>query len=315
MPERSRPVVVLMAVHNGAAFLKDAIESILEQSYGDFSFLVVDDASTDRSREIISSYRDDRIRLLALPRNVGQTAALNIGLRQISSRWVARMDADDFSAPTRLEEQMRTVGRHPGIGCIGTGIWEFREAPSQREAIILMPETHDRIQRAALLGSAMIHGSILVNRDALLEINGYNERYRYASDRDLFLRLLWRIRAMNIPAPLLGIRRHGNQDSFSLAAATEYVEVFSSFLCGNGFSAEEQGILRESLTYSHLFRGRCFWRSGDYFSWAEGIGKAFGICPRVCLRSLAGTVGRRLLPKGWLTRRQASHLGRKYEWS
>ena len=99
-------LTVLMTVYNGSPFLRTAIDSILNQTYADFCFLIVDDASTDDSREIVRSYKDPRIQLVCLEHNVGQTAALNIGLRQATTPWIARMDADDYSGPTRFEEQM-----------------------------------------------------------------------------------------------------------------------------------------------------------------------------------------------------------------
>ena len=79
-------LTVLMAVYNGSAYLRTAMDSILQQTYSDFQFLIVDDASTDDTREIIRSYEDSRIQLICLEQNVGQTASLNIGLRQASTR-------------------------------------------------------------------------------------------------------------------------------------------------------------------------------------------------------------------------------------
>ena len=206
------PITVLMAVRNGELFLRTAIGSILKQTYPHFHFLIVDDASTDQTREVVRSYQDPRVELLSLERNVGQTAALNIGLRHATSPWIARMDADDFSAPTRLAEQMALLEEDRSLQCVGTGIWEFLEDPTEKIAVVFRPEGYEQIRRASLLGSGMIHGSILVGRAALLEIGGYDERYRYASDRDLFVRLFSRYKARNIPKLLLGVRRHENQE-------------------------------------------------------------------------------------------------------
>src|SRR5438874_10353759 len=143
-------LTVLMAVRNGEPFLNLAIDSILRQTYGDFRFLIIDDASTDRTRELVRSYSDKRIEMLCLEKNVGQTAALSIGVQRLSTPWFARMDADDYSAPTRLEEQMRALTRDPGIGCIGTFAWVFQNDPAAAESIISRPENHDDIKRALL---------------------------------------------------------------------------------------------------------------------------------------------------------------------
>ena len=313
MNGRPPSVTVLMAVRNGERFIRTALESVLNQTYGDFLFRIVDDASTDGTREVIRSIRDERVELTSLEKNVGQTAALNIGLKRSESPWIARMDADDWSAATRLEEQRAALQEDPSLACVGTGVWEFREDPQKRGAVILRPERHADIQRASLLGSGMIHGSILVSRRALLDIGGYDERYRYASDRDLFIRLFSRYRARNIPKPLLGIRRHAGQDSFSLAAADEYIQLFSRFLLLDGFAPNDKQTLRESLAYSHLFRASCLRRRGDFI---EGYGewrRALRTSPKVVARYLLGRVGAFLIPDVLRSRWSERRLGVRYE--
>lgn len=289
-------LTVLMAVHNGARFLRVSMESILGQTYRNFRFLIVDDASTDETVSVVHSYPDPRIELVHLPHNVGQTAALNVGLRHASTPWVARMDADDYSAPIRLEKQMHALEEVPSLSCIGTGVWEFREDPAVVEVVKMRPAQHSQIRRAALHGSGMIHGAIVVNRQALLQIGAYDERYRYASDRDLFLRLLNRYRAMNLQEPLLGIRRHPAQDSFSERAADEYIDIFARLLSADGLSAEDRAIVRGSLAYSHLFRASCHWRGRQYDSWWRDQLSAFRISSRSCFRSWLGSCGLSLLP-------------------
>ncbi len=290
-------VTVLMAVHNGDRFIRTAIESILSQTYGDFLFRIIDDASTDGTLDVIRSYRDERIELVSLDKNVGQTAALNTGLRQSASPWIARMDADDFSDSRRLEVQIECLKRQPDVRCVGTAAWEFREDPQRREAVRFRPARHEEIWQAALHGSGMIHGSILVSREALLAVGGYDERYRYAADRELFIRLFPRYRATNLQEPLLGIRRHEQQDSFSLGAANEYIQIFQRHLASRGYPPMERTILRRSLAYSHLFRAGCSDRAGHIRkAWADRL-QALGIAPETCARSLVGAI----LPQQWVT--------------
>lgn len=290
-------LTVLMAVHNGSAFLRTAIESILNQTYRQFRFLVIDDASTDDTRQIIHSYDDPRIEVVCLDRNIGQTAALNVGVRHASTPWIARMDADDYSAPVRLEDQMGALAEDPGLSCVGTGIWEFRDDPSIVDAVILRPQHYTGIKRAALCGSGMIHGSIVISRNVLLDIGGYDERYRYAADRDMFIRLLSRYRAMNIPKPLVGIRRHPSQDSFSKRAADEYIDVFARLLTNDAYSAEEIGVLRASLAYSYLVRAGCSWKQGQYGEWGHDLVRAFRLSPRTYVRRVLGVASEYVLPK------------------
>lgn len=291
------PLTVVMAVYNDAGFLPTAIESILQQTYGDFHFLIVDDCSTDETPNVLAAYRDSRIEVMRLAKNVGQTAALNAGVRHAASPWIARMDADDYSAPGRFAHQMEALEKDPSLGCVGTGIWEFKEDPRVVDGVKFRPEAHEAIRRAALHGSGMIHGSIVVRREALLEIGGYDERYRYAADRDLFIRLLSRCRAKNLQQPLLGVRRTGDQDSFSLTAADEYIAIFSRLLAEpNGFSAEEIGIVRKSLAWSYLFRSRAYRQSHDFARWLQDQGRAWRTSPVCTIRNAANGASNRLLP-------------------
>jgi len=284
------PVTVLMAVYNGSRYLKTAMDSILNQTFRDFRFLIVDDASTDDTRSLIRSYQDRRITLLCLERNIGQTAALNAGLKHVETPWIARMDADDFSAPTRLEEQWRALGADPSLGCIGTFGWWFREDPHRAEGVIPRPLEDQAIKRQMLRGTPMIHGTLMVSREALTAIGGYNERYRYSQDRDLFNRLLTRFRGANIPKPLLGIRHHEGQGSFCVQAAEESVEIFSAMIQNPRYTPKEKRILRESLASSYLFRGSCFRAAGKRDQWWRDLGRAWRLSPAATVRTLSGSV-------------------------
>ncbi|MBI4354507.1 MAG: glycosyltransferase, partial [Candidatus Omnitrophica bacterium] len=228
------PVTILMAVHNGAPYLRMALESLLAQTMPQFRLLIVDDASTDTTREVILSFHDPRIELLRVERNVGQTAALNLGLRQTSTPWIARMDADDYAAPQRLEAQLRAVHDEPTLDCVGTCAWVFRDYPDQIEDVIDKPADDAAIKRQLLRVVPMIHGTLLVRRQLLLGVGGYDERYRYSADWDLYMRLLPRCRAANIPRRLMGLRRHPRQGSFTRTSVEENLEIFSRVLSRRG---------------------------------------------------------------------------------
>ena len=101
MPE----ITALMSVYNGEEFIAETIESILNQTYPDFEFVIVNDGSTDRTKEIIESFKDDRIKLFNLDGNRGVGPALNYGLSKVKNKYVVKVDADDISVPTRFEEQ------------------------------------------------------------------------------------------------------------------------------------------------------------------------------------------------------------------
>ena len=245
-----------MTVYNAGPYLATAIDSMLGQTYSGFRFLIIDDASTDNTREIVKSYKDERIQLICLDQNVGQTAALNIGLRQASTRWIARMDADDYSAPNRLEEQIKALAEDNTLSCVGTFAWLFHDDPQVVERMITPPVEFAGIKRAALSELPLIHGSIVVDRKALLDLGGYDERYRYAADTELFDRLFAKYRAANVPKPLLGLRRHDDQGTRTKAIVDEGIDIMARRLLSTDYSAEEAAIVRGVLSRSYVLRAR-----------------------------------------------------------
>src|SRR5688572_29034662 len=113
-------ITVLMPVYNAASFLREAIESILQQTFRDFEFLIIDDGSTDESIAIVQAYKDPRIRFLQNDANVGIAATLNRGIEMASCELIARMDADDISYPTRLQKQYDYMTLNPMCALLST---------------------------------------------------------------------------------------------------------------------------------------------------------------------------------------------------
>jgi len=276
-------LTVLMTVYNGAEFLRPAMESILEQTYRDFMFLIVDDASTDNSMEIVRSYEDDRIEILCLEENVGQSAALNIGLRHSSSKWIARMDADDYSAPTRLEEQMQVLDADGSIGVLGTHAWVFYENPESYDGEIVTPLDHAQIKHDLLSGSPLIHSSFIADRAALLEIGGYTENYRYAADVDLYDRLMERCKTANLPSKLYGVRVHPGQGVHRPAAVNEIIEIFQRRLASDRYSAPDRAILRSGLARRQIILSRKLGGRGSLIAMARNLWLAWQAAPRTFL--------------------------------
>lgn len=154
-------VTVLMPVYNAAPFLREAIDSILSQTFTDFEFLIIDDGSTDDSTEIIGAYRDHRIRLVRNEQNLKLPATLNRGLELAQGKYIARMDADDISLPERLAKQVSFLDAHPTIGLCGTWAQAFGDAQFQ----IIHPTDSERIRAKLLFDSAFVHPAVLLRRD------------------------------------------------------------------------------------------------------------------------------------------------------
>lgn len=217
-PAASRPIVsVLMAVHNGLPYLDEAVDSILNQTITDFEFIIVDDGSTDGSSEWLSdkATTDPRIRVISQS-NTGIARALNHGLRFAQGRFVARMDADDVSCPTRFEVQVRLMERDPGLVIVGSAV-EKITATGQAYDTKAPPTGHDDIRKHLLLGDAqaLVHPVAMIRKEIMDVVAGYDERFTTSQDLDLFLRLTERGRAANVTSVLLQYRQH-NQSSNSL---------------------------------------------------------------------------------------------------
>lgn len=118
-------VSVVTAVYNGEEYLRECIESILDQTYTEFEYIIVNDGSTDRTKEILDAIQDTKVRVIHLERNHGAAFCLNQGINQAEGKWIAVQDADDISTPTRLEEQVNYLKDHPqaiGVGSFVKGI-------------------------------------------------------------------------------------------------------------------------------------------------------------------------------------------------
>jgi len=198
-------VTVLMSVYNGERYLREAVESILGQTFADLEFLIINDGSTDGTREILESYTDSRIRVVHQA-NIGIAAALNVGIRLANGEHIAGMDADDVSAPERLARQVELAREDPGVAAISTGARVLR---TDREEV-RTPRFSDSTLPALLLEkNPLVSASVLLRRSALLDVGGYGEQYPYAHDREMWLRLAWageRFRV--VEEPLYIIRKH-----------------------------------------------------------------------------------------------------------
>jgi glycosyltransferase involved in cell wall biosynthesis len=203
-------ISVCMPVYNAERYLAEAVESILNQTNGDFEFLIIDDGSTDGSLEILKRYaaRDARIRLTSRP-NRGVAATLNELLDQARGEFIARMDADDLSLSERFQKQADYLRAHPECVLVGCRVWRCdHEGDPMGEYFTL--QDHDEIDAFHFLmkGPVLIHPSVMMRRDAVLAVGGY--RGFYIEDIDLYLRLAERGRLARVPEFLLNYRTHSD---------------------------------------------------------------------------------------------------------
>jgi glycosyltransferase involved in cell wall biosynthesis len=193
-----------MGVWNGAPQVGEAVESVLAQTAGDLELIVVDDESSDATPAILASFRDPRLRVRRRARG-GLTSSLNAALAVARAPLVARLDADDLALPERLERQLAFLARHPEVGLLGTAARETDAAG--REVAILRPPTGDaEIRRALIRRNPFVHSSIVMRRDSLEQVGGYDEAFPVAQDYDLWMRMSRVTRMANLD-DLLVVRR------------------------------------------------------------------------------------------------------------
>lgn len=208
-------ISIILCVHNGKPYVQTAIESVLAQTYGDFELVIVDDASTDGTREILAGFaqKDSRVRVITNDANLGLTKSLNIALREAQGVYVARMDADDVALPDRLAKQVAFLDAHPEIDVVGTA-YEWIDEDSQvigRPNVITEP---DELHRALIRTNQFLHGSVMMRRAVIEKMGGYDERVKKAQDYELWLRLSRTSQFANLPDVLMQKRMTKNMISF-----------------------------------------------------------------------------------------------------
>jgi glycosyltransferase involved in cell wall biosynthesis len=203
-------VTVLMPVYNSERFLRRAIESILTQTFTDFEFLIINDGSTDQSVAIIQSYTDERITLVHNEKNCGIIDTLNKGIALAKGKYIARMDADDISLPTRFERQVQYLEQHPKIAVLATHIFEIN---AEEEKIgtwdkDIQNNVPEDIYRTMAKTCCIAHPTVMM-QTAIIRNYLYNKKQKGSEDWDLWMRLLSDGKRIDkVPEFLLRYRMH-----------------------------------------------------------------------------------------------------------
>ncbi|MDX6482887.1 MAG: hypothetical protein QOE95_658 [Gaiellaceae bacterium] len=211
-------VAVLLPVRNGERYLRQAVDSMLGQTFRDFELVVVDDGSTDGSAALAEAVDDARLRLVR-QEPLGLVEALRRGLAETTAPLVARMDADDLSLPTRLERQLAAlVGDVVLVGCG----FEAIDEDGRVTGSWLLPGDDAALRRRLLLRNPFAHGSVVFRRDAVVQAGGYRADYGANEDYDLWRRLARDGRLAARPEVLYRYREHA--DAVTKSGVEERVE-------------------------------------------------------------------------------------------
>ncbi len=282
-------VSVIMTVYNGEKYLREAIDSIINQTFKDFEFIIVNDGSTDRTGKILASYKDPRIKVIT-QEHQGMAQGRNKGVESSSGEYIAIMDADDISLPTRLEVLVNFLNYHGDVGGVGTDnylVSERGKVNGIRHGIdseVLMKEGP----------KCPCEPTYMVRNDLLKKIGGYRQELGLASDYDLFLRLAEVTTLKNINQPLYKQRINLINDSTTrraiqykhgklaerLAAerrqqGRDSLQLFGREAVGKILDdISLENVKREKLD-GHYFYGKRFYNADDYQSAFKFLIKLF----------------------------------------
>jgi hypothetical protein len=231
-------ITVLMPVRDGARYVRDSIDSILNQTFRDFELVVVDDGSTDATPEILGavSAADQRVRVLRQDRE-GLVAALNRGIAAASAPLIARLDADDVAMPNRLARQLAVMSAHPELGLLGSHA-NIIDADGRTIGRLSPVTRHDELTAVLRRSNPMIHSTVIFRKQLVLDLGGFRAPFEAAEDYDLWLRISERAQIANLPEPLIRYRRHAT----AVSARVGVRSAFSVRLAKRSASLRQAGL-------------------------------------------------------------------------
>ena len=214
-----------MALYNGGQYLQQTVQSVLDQTYDNFEFLIINDCSTDDSLRTIESFDDKRIKVHNNAKNLGQTPSLNIGVKLAQGDYFARIDGDDLALPQWLQSQVDAIEKYPDYSVISSYAVAIDERNRIKKIYAPPLEREDIILRSLIAPPIHHVGSILKTKD-IIGVGGYADRYIYAADYELWERLINNdLKITTTPKVLVAIREHSRSVSRSEHGRRDLEEV------------------------------------------------------------------------------------------
>lgn len=234
-------ISVLMSAYNSEKYIAEAIESILNQTFTDFEFVIINDGSTDHTPEIIAEYarRDKRIKFINNKKNAGIISALNQGLEFCHGKYIARMDSDDISLPTRFATQVEYLDAHPECGACSSWAEKFGSNIIKDKILTYMPTV--KLLDFLIYGDRVLNPGSMIRRSVIVDNNiKYDPQYKYAEDYKFWTEIVKHAEIHNLQEILLNYRWHDG--NVSVTHRKTQLE-----------SAEQirRSILLELLSYEH----------------------------------------------------------------
>lgn len=196
----STPVSILLATYNGEKTLDRCLRSLYEQTYQDFRIIGINDASTDTTHDILLSWQkkfsEERFEIIKQTTNRGLTRSLNLGLEKIDTPYTARIDADDWWTPEKLEKQIRFLESNPGYGVIGCA---YINVIHGKERPVFLPETDIHLKKMIFYRNPFAHSCVIFQTDLIKHAGSYDQNIYYGQDYELWLRISSQTKFYNIP--------------------------------------------------------------------------------------------------------------------
>lgn len=202
-------ISVIMPVYNGGKYLKAAVQSVLDQTYKDFEFIILDDGSLDNSLSIVENFSDERIKFVKLNHR-GIVTALNKGLEISKSEYIVRVDADDLSLPDRFEKLLNYMEENKQIAVCGSWAISIDDEGKVIGEMKYPPMQYKDIKKYSLLHNPFIHPSVIFRKEVVLGVGGYRN-FKHNEDYELWTRVLSKNSGHNVPEFLLKYRIHSDQ--------------------------------------------------------------------------------------------------------
>ncbi|MBS1638322.1 MAG: glycosyltransferase [Bacteroidetes bacterium] len=282
-------ISVIMPVYNGEKYLREAIDSVLNQTFKTFEFIIVNDGSTDATESIITSYTDPRIRLINQA-NGGVARALNTGLRYATASYVVRFDADDVCMPHRFQVQYQYMQEHPDCMIVGSDANYMNEQGEFLFRYRNEAYTDEAIKRKTPFSCPFIHSSVMYKKAPVLAAGAYNEHAHNFEDHLLWVNLLKQGTAFNLSEVLLHVR-------FNISSVTidekdrgkKFMEIKHKALQTGTISAEEGDTLLKIIrsqsrrekehSYHRMLAKKYLWNNYNTTKAREHLSKAISLRP------------------------------------
>ncbi|MDQ3392691.1 MAG: glycosyltransferase [Bacteroidota bacterium] len=245
-------VTVLMPVYNAGVYLRDSIESILNQSFEDFEFLIINDGSSDESEAVIKSYNDPRIRTLNNEKNLGLIATLNKGLSLAKGQFIVRQDADDISMPHRLELQVDIMNKNPDLLLLSSNAIIINNN-SEFIGESNLPEEEIALRFRMMFKCGIFHTSTIFRKKSLEDYNlKYDPLYPHTEDYKLWSELSRHGKLYVMRDKLVKYRAH--QESISSLNKSKQEEIAAKVVRENIKEIGVEVSLQEAKRLRGLFR-------------------------------------------------------------